>query len=927
MAERSLVPRRLSGNPLLHRDSTPGVGANINGPSLIAAPPWVTDPLGRYYLYFAHHRGTFIRLAVADRLDGPWRVHQPGALQLADSYFPTVGRRPHIASPDVLLDGASATVRMYFHGLDTATREQHTRVALSRDGVHFEARPELLGRAYFRVFRHGGWWYALAMPGILYRSADGLTGFERGPKLFDNAMRHSALLQRDGELLVFFSRVGDCPERILCSTIALEGDWHSWRAGPASEVLEPEESWEGAGQPLVASVRGWVDQPVRQLRDPAIFQDGARTYLLYAVAGESGIAIAELDGVEQPQAGQGQRSAQTAATGDGATLGGRVKRVATRVDPGLLLMRQALVAIAAALGSFATALWIRHAAGLSDSVEVLAVALALTLGRVGQRPEHRGWRGRALALALLPLVALGANEIGTTIFRHPDLGDTLFVLAMSATIWIRRFGDLARRIATLATLPLVAMLIVPVPVVSVHGGGGDQRLWSALIAVVALAWVTLTNELARGVGLLPAQDAQLQPVRASAGRAGGRRRIAPSTKMALQMGVALGAAFAVGRSVFGTHWTWVVLTAFIVCSGNRGREDVLHKAAMRLLGAGVGTLAATALAGAFPAGDAWSIVALFVVLAFAVWLRPRSYAYWAAGMTAALALLYGYYGQHGGGLLATRLEAIVVGAALALASSWLLLPIRTSDVVRRDIAAALGALDGYLAALLQDVSALAARDEHFRRTVVSLEHHSRQLRSVPRRLRAPIDRLPAIAALERCAELVPAATAALSGREPRQHLQGAVDDLRERIGGLRGANARKALPDPRAWNGLVDGLRELPRIAAAGGAPAAAAPARVDRLRASSERVLAYVNRVHGTAFQLVCELPSVGSSLSYSLVDPSGRRAQLTWSRDPAASAAIGEPSATHEPGQLACGRTPSGFPYALRASAAPAADADRRA
>jgi hypothetical protein len=33
---------------------------------------------------------------------------------------------------------------------------------------------------------------------------------------------------------------------------------------------------------------------VNQLRDPAIFEDNGRVYLLYAVAGESGIAIAEV---------------------------------------------------------------------------------------------------------------------------------------------------------------------------------------------------------------------------------------------------------------------------------------------------------------------------------------------------------------------------------------------------------------------------------------------------------------------------------------------------------------------------------------------------------------------------------------------------------------------------------------------------------
>jgi hypothetical protein len=290
--------RRLAGNPILHRDITDGVGRNINGPSLVTAPPWIERPLGRYYLYFAHHRGTYIRLATADRLDGPWRLYQPGTLHLAQSHFPAEGRRPHIASPDVHVDEASGTVRMYYHGLDTQTRVQHTRVAVSADGLHFEAREELLGRPYFRVFAHDGWWYALGMPGIVYRSADGLSGFERGPRLFDQSMRHSALLRRGNVLLVFWSRVGDCPERILCSPVALEGDWTNWRAGPALEVLEPGEPWEGAGLPAQPSVRGWVDEPVCQLRDPAIFEEDGRAYLLYSVAGESGIGIAELSTAE-----------------------------------------------------------------------------------------------------------------------------------------------------------------------------------------------------------------------------------------------------------------------------------------------------------------------------------------------------------------------------------------------------------------------------------------------------------------------------------------------------------------------------------------------------------------------------------------------------------------------------------------------------
>ena len=59
--------RRFGSNPIIHWGMSASLGGNVNGPSLVRAPSWVPEPLGRYYLYFAHHRGTFIRLAYADR--------------------------------------------------------------------------------------------------------------------------------------------------------------------------------------------------------------------------------------------------------------------------------------------------------------------------------------------------------------------------------------------------------------------------------------------------------------------------------------------------------------------------------------------------------------------------------------------------------------------------------------------------------------------------------------------------------------------------------------------------------------------------------------------------------------------------------------------------------------------------------------------
>ncbi len=67
-----------------------------------------------------------------------------------------------------------------------------------------------------------------------------------------------------------------------------------WTASAPVEVLRAERVWEGGHLPVEPSQRGAIDVPVNQLRDPAIYEEDGRTYLLYAVAGERGIAIAEV---------------------------------------------------------------------------------------------------------------------------------------------------------------------------------------------------------------------------------------------------------------------------------------------------------------------------------------------------------------------------------------------------------------------------------------------------------------------------------------------------------------------------------------------------------------------------------------------------------------------------------------------------------
>ncbi len=284
---------RLPCNPIIHPALDASLGGNINGPSLIAVPDWVNDPLGKFYLYFAHHNGAHIRLAYSDNLQGPWHIHAAGVLPLSTSHF-----KGHIASPDVHIDNAARQLRMYFHGSDEATDSnlpQYTRVALSDNGIDFNTRPEILGNSYLRAFEHNQFTYAIAMPGVIYRSIDGLTNFEQGPTLFTEDMRHCAVHKQGQTLSVYYTNVGDCPESILVSEIALTDDWHHWQHTEPTLVASPEHDYEGAREPLVPSVRGMAKQPVNELRDPAIFEHDGQLWLLYAVAGEQGIALAHLE--------------------------------------------------------------------------------------------------------------------------------------------------------------------------------------------------------------------------------------------------------------------------------------------------------------------------------------------------------------------------------------------------------------------------------------------------------------------------------------------------------------------------------------------------------------------------------------------------------------------------------------------------------
>ena len=325
-APAPLNPRRFATNPLITVSSSATLGGNVNGPTVIRVPSWVQNPMGKYYMYFANHMGDFVRFAYADAVTGPWTIHDPGVLHVKDTAFfrpqpdPPETRADfytHVASPEVLVDQARRRVILWMHGWWTSgerwpaslpearawARErgygQYTQVAESSDGVHFTVRPTIIRTSYLRVFEHGGAFYGVSRLGAISRASDPMASFELGPSLFRgttyaNRVRHVALVLRGERLFVFFTGIGDAPERVLMSSVSLTGEWRTWQASNPVEVLAPEAAYECTGLPNAPSEAGDIDGPARQLRDPFVFEDEGRAFLFYSTCGEQGIAAAEI---------------------------------------------------------------------------------------------------------------------------------------------------------------------------------------------------------------------------------------------------------------------------------------------------------------------------------------------------------------------------------------------------------------------------------------------------------------------------------------------------------------------------------------------------------------------------------------------------------------------------------------------------------
>ncbi len=171
---------------------------------------------------------------------------------------------------------------------------QETRHAESSTGLSFTTQNTIIGPSWFAVFQYGRHWYGIgSRDGYLYSSNTPTNSFDRKQRLMQNGRHFGVYLDGD-QLEVYYSKSDDQPEQILRTNITLSANSSNWKLGETIKILAPEMEYEGSNIPLEVSQQRSYSERRQMVRDPSIFIAHGSKYMYYALAGETGIGVAEL---------------------------------------------------------------------------------------------------------------------------------------------------------------------------------------------------------------------------------------------------------------------------------------------------------------------------------------------------------------------------------------------------------------------------------------------------------------------------------------------------------------------------------------------------------------------------------------------------------------------------------------------------------
>jgi hypothetical protein len=181
-------------------------------------------------------------------------------------------------------------------------------------------------------------------------------------------------------------------------------------------------------------------------------------------------------------------------------------------------------------------------------------------------------------------------------------------------------------------------------------------------------------------------------------RLGDRVRLPLYTRTAIQVGVAVGAATALGDVVSGHRFYWAVIASIATFTGANTTGERVRKAFLRVAGTAVGIVVGSLLVTAAGHHPYWSIAVILAAQFFGFYLQRINYAFMVIGTTVTISQLYVQLDEFSNSLLLLRLAETALGAAVTTVVVLLVFPLRTRRVLRiaaRNHVQAVGRLAGH----------------------------------------------------------------------------------------------------------------------------------------------------------------------------------------------------------------------------------------
>ncbi len=220
-----------------------------------------------------------------------------------------------------------------------------------------------------------------------------------------------------------------------------------------------------------------------------------------------------------------------------------------------------------------------------------------------------------------------------------------------------------------------------------------------------------------------------------------RVRLAPYSRTAIQMGIAVGLAIIAGDALSGRRFYWAVIAAFITFMGANTAGEQVRKSVFRVAGTFFGVIVGALLAHLVGDRVALQLAVVLVSLFLGLYLFRINYAFMTIGITVMVSQLYVELGEFSNSLLVLRLEETAIGAGVAVATVLLVLPLhigRVARVAARQQVEALADLIDRCLDRLADPASAAGSDLELRASARRLDVAYQALAATVRPMRTPL---------------------------------------------------------------------------------------------------------------------------------------------------------------------------------------------